>query len=197
MNIVGIAGLPRSGKDSLAELFIKNGYFGVSLGDIVRDESRKRHKNESDPISVRNMTETSNYLRTEKGSDFALREALLRFEQAKMNDSFKGLVVFSVRAPVEVDFILKNDGELIWVESSDKVRYERSISARREGEPEQTLAEMLKQEKLQESPQPNLPSDVQMNTRYVKAHATSIFENNGSDFKAFKQKAIETFRLLS
>lgn len=196
MKIVGIAGLPRSGKDSLAELFIKNGYFGVSLGDIVRDESRKRHIDEPDPISVKNMTETANYLRFEKGPDFALKEALLRFEQAEKKDSFKGLVVFSVRAPVEVDFILKSGGELIWVESSDKVRYERSVSARREGESEQTLTEMLKQEKLQETPQPNLPADVQMNTSCVKAHATKIFENDGSDFEIFKEKATKTFRLL-
>lgn len=196
MNIIGIAGLPRGGKDSLAELFMEHGYYGVSLGDIVRDEARKRHADEPDPISVKNMTETSNYLRSEKGADFALKEALARFEEARKSQDYEGLVVFSVRAPVEADFILKNGGKLIWVEADDEVRFERSKSARREGEAEQTLNEMLDHEKLQETPQPGLPAEVQMNTSYIKEHATNIFENNGNNFEAFKTEAKKTFSLL-
>ncbi len=195
MNIVGIAGLPRSGKDSLAELFIEYGYFGVSLGDIVRDESRKRHANERDPISVKNMTETSNYLRANHGADFALKEALSRFAQAETSKQYKGLVVFSVRAPIEVDFIKQNKGKLIWVEASDKVRFRRSQLARRQGEAEQTLKDMLDQEKLQETPQEGIPADVQMNTSYVRRQATDLLENNGNSFEEFKDLAIKTFRL--
>lgn len=196
LNIIGIGGRVRSGKDSLAELFIEHGYYGVSLGDIVRDVARKRHANEPDPISVKNMTETSNYLRTEKGPDFALKEALVRFEAASKSQDYKGLVVFSVRAPVEVDFIIENGGQVIWVEASDEVRHQRSVSARREGEAEESLEEMLKHEALQETPQPGLPVSVQMDTRYVKANATTIFENNGNDFEAFKQHARNTFGLV-
>lgn len=195
MKIIGIAGLPRSGKDSLAELFIENGYFGVSLGDIVRDEARKRHSNEPDPISLKNMTETSNYLRSAKGADFALKEALHRFEEAKKNHQYKGLVVYSVRAPVEADFIVSHGGTLIWVEASDVVRHERSQAARRQGEAEESLEEMLQHEVLQEKPQPHLSAEVQMNTRYVKEKATYIFENNGNDIGMFKQLAIEIFDL--
>lgn len=196
MNIIGIAGLPRSGKDSLAELFISHGYFGVSLGDIVRDESRRRHANEKDPISVKNMTETSNYLRTNFGADFALKQALSRFAKAEASQQYKGLVIFSVRAPIEVDFIKQNKGKLIWVEASNEVRFRRSQSARRQGEAKQTLKEMLDQEKLQETPQDGLPADVQMDTSYVKRQATDVFENNGSSFEEFRQKAQQTFNLL-
>jgi dephospho-CoA kinase len=189
MNIVGIGGLPRGGKDTLAELYIQHGYYGVSLGDIVRDESRRRHANEPDPISVKNMTETSNFLRSEKGPDFALKEALARFEEASKTDQYKGLVVFSVRAPVEADFIIKNGGQLIWVDATDQVRYERSKLARRAGEAEQSIEEMLDHERLQEVPQPGLPEQVQMNTRYVKSKATKLFENNGNSIEAFKDEA--------
>src|SRR5690349_169937 len=107
LRIIGISGLPRGGKDTLADIFMANGFFGVSLGDIVRDESRVRHAKETDPISVANMTETSNWLRAEHGPDFALREALNRYEDAQeKGGQYDGLVVFSVRAPIEVDFIL-------------------------------------------------------------------------------------------
>lgn len=195
MKIVGIGGLPRSGKDSLAELLMENGYYGVSLGDIVRDESRKRHSNEPDPISVKNMTETANYLRTTFGPDFALKEALTRFEKAKKEKDYQGLVVFSVRAPIEADFILENKGHLIWVEASDEVRYARSIQHRREGEAEQTLEEMKAHEALQETPQPELAPEIQMNTTYIKTHATEVLENNGNDIEAFKAQAKKALNL--
>jgi dephospho-CoA kinase len=195
MKIVGIAGLPRSGKDSLAELFMDSGYYGVSLGDIVRDEARVRHANEPDPISVKNMTETSNYLRMQKGADFALKEALLRYEKAQKEAEYTGLVVFSVRAPVEADFILKNGGELIWVEASDKVRHLRTNANLRDGEKPASIKEMKEHEALQEKPQPNLPENIQMNTSYIRSKATVTFTNNGNNIDDFISNAKKKFDL--
>lgn len=190
LNIVGISGLPRGGKDTLAELFIENGYYGVSLGDIVRDESRLRHARQPDPISVANMTETANWLRAEHGPDFALREALNRYNDARTRvGNFLGLVVFSVRAPIEVDFILRHGGELIWVEASDEVRYERYLNNRRDGEIALSFEEMQSQEALQWKPQPNVPEEIQMNIAYVKSKATRIVDNNVGDITDFHTKA--------
>ncbi len=197
LRIVGISGLPRGGKDTLAELFMDNGFYGVSLGDIVRDESRVRHAQEPDPISVANMTETANWLRTEHGPDFALREALNRYEDAKEQDKgYEGLVVFSVRAPIEVDFILRHGGELIWVEASDEVRYDRYLKHRRDGETPMSFEEMQAQEALQWQPQPNIPEEIQMNIEYVKSKATRVLENNQSDLDAFHTKARELMRQI-
>ena len=41
------------------------------------------------------MTETANWLRGEKGADFALKEALTSFEESGGMKQHKGLVVFS------------------------------------------------------------------------------------------------------
>lgn len=190
--LVGIGGLTRSGKDTLAEIFIEQGWFGVSLGDIVREQSRKRHAKSSDPISVANMTETANWLRTNKGADFALNIALKKFK--KVQNKFKGLVLYSVRAPVEVDFILSRGGELIWVDAESKVRHERAMQQLREGEKPITLKEFNEHEKLQLQPQPNLPKTVQMNTSYVKNKATVTIENNGTkqEFLVKAKKLINT-----
>jgi dephospho-CoA kinase len=191
LRIVGISGLPRGGKDTLAEMFMDNGFFGVSLGDIVRDESRSRHSDAPDPISVANMTETANWLRGQYGADFALREALNRYGKAQEegDNRYDGLVIFSVRAPIEVDFILRHLGELVWVEASDEVRYERYLKHLREGETPISLQELQAQEALQWHPQPGLPEEVQMNIEYVKAHATKVLENNENDIDAFRAKA--------
>lgn len=189
IHIVGIGGLPRSGKDSLAALFIERGYFGVSFGDIVRNVSRERHADAPDPISIANMTETSNHLRQEKGADFALKIALDQYQEALKNAPYKGLVVFSVRAPVEVDFIAAHGGRLIWVEATDAVRYERSLKHMREGEVAVELDDFLAQEALQWQPQPDLPAEIQMNIAYVKEHATDVFENNSSTMEEFEKAA--------
>lgn len=190
LNIVGIGGLPRSGKDMLAELFIGAGFFGVSLGDIVRDASRIRHANEPDPISRTNTTETSNWLRQTKGPDFALREALDLYEQASKTRKYSGLLTWSVRAPVEVDFILAHHGHLIWAEASDEIRHERAMHNLREGELPISLEEFKKQEDKQWLPQPGIPAEIQMNVSYVKDHATDFLENNSNSLDKFNKKAM-------
>jgi len=189
MKIIGIGGLPRSGKDALAELFMEEGYFGVSFGDIVREFTRERHKDKPDPISVANMTETSNWLRETKGADVILQEALQRYQEAQKDHGYKGLVLFSVRAPVEADFILAHDGDLIWVEADDTIRHQRNLKHLREGEAAISLEEFKRQEALQWQPQPGIPAEVQMDISYVKQHATRVFINNGNDFETFKNSA--------
>lgn len=190
MKIVGIGGLVRSGKDTLAEEFIKAGWFGFSFGDFTRASARERHKDKPDPISVENMTETSNWLRKTGGPNVILKEALHAFEKAQAEGgNYKGLVLFSVRAPVEVDWILAHGGELVWVEASDEVRHERGLKNLREGEPVLSLEEFKRQEALQWQPQPGIPVRSQMSVAYVKQHATKILINNDNGLDAFKRDA--------
>ncbi|HEY5667967.1 MAG TPA: hypothetical protein VIR03_02260 [Candidatus Saccharimonadales bacterium] len=187
--IIGIGGLPRSGKDTLAELFIEAGFFGLSFGDIVRGFCYERHKDKPDPISVANMTETSNWLRETRGPDVILQEALRQFhEKEAAGEQFKGLVLWSIRAPIEVDFILSHHGEMIWVEASDEVRHGRALQHLRTGEAPTTLEEFKRQEALQWEPQPGIAEEIQMNTSYVKAHATRVFENNENNLDLFLEK---------
>jgi dephospho-CoA kinase len=189
-NLIGIGGLPRSGKDTLAEQFMKAGYFGVSFGDIVRDYCWERHKDKPDPISVANMTDTSNWLRETRGADVVLKEALRRFEEKlAAGEQYKGVVLYSIRAPIEVDFILARGGKLIWVESSDDMRHKRAMQHLRQGENEITLDEFRNQEALQWKPQPGMPEEVQMNVAYVKEHATDVLMNNSGSLEDFLAQA--------
>jgi dephospho-CoA kinase len=190
MHIVGIGGLPRSGKDTLAEMFMSSGFFGVSLGDIVRDASRERHADKSDPISVANMTETANHMRDNHGPDVVLNQALERYKKASQEKAYKGLVIFSVRTPVEADFILSQHGQLIWVEADDQVRYDRAVEFSRKGEMKDiTLETFVAHEALQWEPRQGIPKDAQMNVAYVKQKATTVFENNINDLKQFQKNA--------
>lgn len=187
--IVGIGGLVRSGKDMFADMLIEQGWFGVSFGDIIRGYARQRHADKPDPISVANMTDTSNWLRTERGADAVLQEALAQYEEASKTKEYEGLVLWSVRAPIEVDWILERGGALIWLEADDQVRYERDRKSRREGEAEISFEEFKRQEALQFKPMPGIPPEVQMDLMYVKSHATNVLENNGNSLETFLEKA--------
>ncbi len=194
--IIGVSGSDRSGKDTVAEMLMDNGYFGYSFGDAVRDHARNRHANHPNPISVVNLTETSNWLRSEHGADVILKEALKAYDQAiASGEDYKGVVLYSVRAPIEVDFILEQGGELVWVEATDEVRLKRRLANIRPGEATVTMDEMLTNEALQQDPQPGIPEEVQMNLKYVKAHATKVIENNGKDLAAFEKKVKQTLDL--
>ncbi|HEY1835348.1 MAG TPA: hypothetical protein VGG13_00830 [Candidatus Saccharimonadales bacterium] len=196
--IIGIGGLPRSGKDTLAELFVQAGYFSASFGDILREFARERHKDKPDPISVANMTETSNWLRATRGADVILQEALHQFaEKQQAGAEYEGAILQSIRAPIEVDFILSRGGELIWVETSDTVRHARALKHLRKGEVPTTLKEFKRQEALQWQPQPGIPAEAQMNISYVKTHATCALVNNDDSLEVFLKKAAELIESLS
>ncbi len=198
VKIVGIGGLPRSGKDTLADLLVEKGWFGFSFGDYIRMYSRERHKEAPDPISVANMTETSNWLRDQHGPDVVLQEALKEFEEKQANGGeYVGLVLFSVRAPVEVDWILAHHGELIWVEADDEVRLKRNNENLREGEVPVSLEEFKRQEALQWQPQPGVPPEAQMDIAYVKQHATKTLVNNSDTIDEFLQNARQQIGLDS
>jgi len=190
--IIGIGGLPRSGKDTLAELFMSDNYFGVSFGDIVREFTRERHADKPDPISVANMTETSNWLRSTRGADVVLREALRQFKAAQDSGSqYRGLVLWSIRAPIEVDFISAHGGTLIWVEASPDIRHKRALNHMRQGELPLSLDEFKRQEALQLHPQvrSDVPVEAQMDLTYVKSHATYTLSNDGDNLESFLRES--------
>jgi hypothetical protein len=132
------------------------------------------------------MTETSNWLRETYGPDVILQAALKEFNKKQTaGKGYKGLVLFSVRAPVEADWILAHNGTLVWVEASDEVRYERGMQNLRVGEGNLSLDEFKRQEALQWQPQPGIPAESQMDIAYIKQKATLTLENNGNDLEAF------------
>jgi dephospho-CoA kinase len=196
MKIIGVGGFVRSGKDTLAELLMDHGFYGFSLGDYVRNVCFDRHKDKPDPISVKNMTETSNWLRETYGPDVVLKAALDEYEEANSDSKYIGVVLYSVRAPIEVDFILEHGGQVVWVEASVEVRYSRDQQNRRDGEAEVSLEEFKRQEELQWKPQKQagVSDESQMNLLYVKEKATVHIENNDNTLEEFQKAALEELK---
>jgi dephospho-CoA kinase len=185
MKIIGIGGYSRSGKDTLAGLLLKSGYFGISLGDIAREYSKKRHSQDKNPISRINLTETSNWLRQQNGPEVLMNIALDKFRQESKTKQYRGLLVWSIRAPIEADFILKNKGNLIWINSEPETRYKRAMDNLRPGEPKLNFKDYLAQEATQVKPQPGIDKSIQMNMDYVKKVANIYLDNNFEGTKKF------------
>ena len=193
--IVGISGKIRSGKDTLANLMMEDGYYGVSLGEIVRDHSRTLFEKSPNPIAVENMTRTSNILRKQLGPDLLYKEAVRQFTELKDSRKYKGLLMFSVRAPIEADNIIASGGKLVWVEASDEDRYKRAMDYLREGDERISFEEFKRNEESQFKPNLDLPTEIQMNLDYVKSRATNILTND-SDLEHFNSKAQELIEEL-
>jgi dephospho-CoA kinase len=178
LKIIGIGGYSRSGKDTLAEILLKSGYFGISVGDIAREYAEVRHRDDKSPISRINLTETSNWLRQLRGADVFMKIALEKFKQASKKKKYSGLLIWSIRAPIEADFIIENKGTLIWIDSDPKTRYQRSMNNLRSGEPRLNFDEYMAQEQTQVEPQPGIDENIQMNLDYVKKVANLKLKNN-------------------
>ncbi len=188
-NIVGIGGYSRSGKDTLATLLLSAGYFGISVGDIAREYSMERHKDSKSPISRINLTETSNWLREQKGPDVFMKIALDKYRQALKTKEYKGMLIWSIRAPIEADFIIKNRGTLIWIDSKAKTRYKRFLENLRTGEVSIDFDEYLRQEQTQVVPQPDIDPLIQMNMDYVKEKSNLTLDNNFEGTEKFLEYA--------
>jgi len=119
-NLVGVVGGAASGKDTVAEIFYKNGYQHVSSSDLVRDEIARRGYTTSRKL----QTEIANEMRQKHGYGYWVDLSVTKLEQ-------KGHAVISgLYSEGEGSHLMQKYGGLIIGvvvgEGDDsRVRYER------------------------------------------------------------------------
>jgi dCMP deaminase len=124
--IVGVTGFFCSGKDTLAELLRAKGFAHVSLSDIIREELAARRR----AVTIPNLTAVGNALRRDHGPSVLAERALARM------DFGRNWVVTSIRHPSEVAALRRRpDFVLVFVDAPQRVRFERSRSRARPGDP--------------------------------------------------------------
>ena len=124
--IVGVTGFFCAGKDTFAEILIHRGFVHVSLSDIIRDEIRRRDQE----ITIPRLTKVGNELRTHFGPGVLAERALAIFPES--GDA----VVTSIRHSGEVEILRsRQDFRMVFVDAPIRVRYERSLARRRQGDP--------------------------------------------------------------
>ncbi len=143
--IIGVTGNFASGKDTVAELLMKRGFFHISFSDILRNQLKERKLR---PIRD-NLVSVGNELRIRFGANVLANIALEKVEDGE------NYVFTSIRNPAEVSRLMERDDFiLINVTSPETVRFKRILQRQREGDPK-TLKELKKKEKLENSSNKN------------------------------------------
>lgn len=127
--VIGIVGMPGSGKSVAAEVARSEGIPVVSMGDIIREVARKR----GIPPSPENIGMLMIKIREEEGEDAIARRCIPKIN-AEKNEI---VVVEGVRSLAEIKTFRENypDFKLIGVHASPKTRLKRLTSRGREDDP--------------------------------------------------------------
>ena len=99
MQVMGISGMPGSGKSFISEIGVERGAIIVSMGDIIREEAKKR----GEPTK-----ETAVNLRKEFG-DFIVSELTIeKIKKLQEEDNPKLVIIEGIRSHHEVDMFKEN-----------------------------------------------------------------------------------------
>lgn len=176
--IIGVTGYFCSGKDTTAVVLQRKGFSHISLSDMIRDELRRRGLE----VSVANLTPVGNELRRDFGPGILARRAL------ETMDFARNWVVTSIRNPAEVETLrTRPDFVMVFVDASQRVRFERSLVRARPGDPA-TFEEFVAAEERQMNPAGGDPAAQAL--AECRALADVILVNDGS-YEEFEARIIE------
>ena len=125
MRIMGISGMPGSGKALVSEIAGEKGVITVTMGDIVREEAKKR----GEPSK-----ETAKNLRKEHG-DYIVAELTVKKIKKILEEGFESsIIIDGIRSPFEVNLFKENFDDFIVLSifANPKIRFERIKSRNRE-----------------------------------------------------------------
>jgi dephospho-CoA kinase len=123
--ILGVAGMPGSGKSLVVRVAKMNGYDAVVMGDVVREEAKKRNL-EPNPENIgKIMLE----LREKEGNSVIAKRCIPRIEEAPRQK----VVIDGVRSLNEVEEfkVRYSSFTLLAICASPKARFARLYSRRR------------------------------------------------------------------
>ena len=119
MQVIGVTGLPGSGKSVVARVANNLGINVIRMGDVIRNEALNRNAN---------IGETAVKLREEYGKYVVAQRCVELLKEAQHNDDKdKKFLIEGIRSPAEVEIFKENFGDfkVIAVYSSPKTRFMR------------------------------------------------------------------------
>lgn len=118
MKIMGISGLPGSGKSMVSEIATQKGAIIVSMGNIIRDEASKRGESSK---------ETAQKLREENGPLIVAELTIEKIKEILKEDLTQTIIVEGIRSPHEVNLFRKHFDNfmVLSIFANPTIRYER------------------------------------------------------------------------
>lgn len=128
--VVGLAGMPGSGKSLVVETALEMGYGVVVMGDIIREETQKRGLE----LNPKNIGKVMLELRRKSGDSVVADRCIPKVEQ---QDSEK-VIVDGLRSLREVDAFKKRfaNFSLMAVYASPETRFDRIFRRKRSDDPD-------------------------------------------------------------
>ncbi len=128
--VVGVAGMPGSGKSVVVATAVEMGYGVVVMGDVVREETEKRGLE----LNPRNIGEVMLELRKTGGASVIADKCVPRIERKRSGK----VIVDGVRSLSEVEAFKAHFAKfsLIAVHASSEARFSRLYSRRRSDDPD-------------------------------------------------------------
>ena len=122
MQVMGISGLPGSGKSLVSVIASQKGAIIVSMGDIIREEAKKRGETSK---------ETATNLRKEFGDDIVSE---LTIKKIKNIETDNLVIIEGIRSHHEVEMFKENfdDFLILSIFSNPNIRFERLKKRMRE-----------------------------------------------------------------
>ena len=125
MRVMGISGLPGSGKSFVSEIATQKGAMIVSMGDIIREEAKKRGES---------TKETAKNLRKEKGEYIVSELTIKKIKQLEKEGIENAIVVDGIRSHHEVEMFKENfdDFIILSIFANPTLRFKRLQNRMRE-----------------------------------------------------------------
>lgn len=187
--IYGVGGTNGAGKDAVSQLLVeRHGYMYVSVSDVLRHEAERRGL----PAERRHLSAISAEWRKKQGLGVLVTQAMAEFKAA--GGDYNGVIIGSLRNSGEADRIHELGGQVLWVDATPEIRYDR-IRARNRGlEDDKTYEEFLAEEAA-ELHMPEGGDAAQLNGLAVKERADVILMNETSSLDELNTMIIEALDL--
>jgi dephospho-CoA kinase len=120
---IGVVGCNGSGKTTLCDYLKENGFYTVSLSDIVR----KHAKNQGLPNDRDTLTNLANQLKKEHGLDYFANETMKDIQE----QGHSKVVFDSIRHPKEIQALQQHRVSFIGIETPLETRYNRILDRKK------------------------------------------------------------------
>ena len=129
--VVGLAGMPGSGKSLVVETAVSKGYTVVNMGNVIREETRNRGLE----LNPQTIGQVMLELRRTGGESFVAQKCIPRIEGTRGEK----IIVDGIRSLSEVETFKKHFQKfsLLAVHSSPEARFKRLYLRRRSDDPKE------------------------------------------------------------
>lgn len=126
MKVIGISGLPGSGKSYISKYAKDNNYLVTNMGDVIREEAAKREES---------IAKTAENLRLEQGEYVVAKLTIKKIKKIiKNTEPANNIIVEGIRSPYEIELFRDAfpDFTLLSVFASPNTRFKRITERKRE-----------------------------------------------------------------